>query len=79
MSIRGSTTTRARRKFRHRDSALGDDIHAFAHSRRMAKEGYLKKKTHLFRQNNPRYFKIVNHYLNYWNTHEDADDGDGNG
>ena len=78
MSVRGSTTTRARRKFRHRDSALGDDIHAFAHTQRAAttKEGYLKKKTHLFRQYNPRYFKIVNHYLNYWNTHEDADDGD---
>ena len=48
---------------------------AFALSRQ-GKEGVLKKKTHLFRQYHPRYFKIVNHYLNYWHSAEDANDAE---
>ena len=66
---------RTRRKIGHRDSALGDDMLAFALSRQ-GKEGVLKKKTHLFRQYHPRYFKIVNHYLNYWHSAEDANDAE---
>ena len=64
---------RTRRKIGHRDSALGDDVLAFSLSQQ-GKEGVLTKKA----QNHkyyPRYFKIVNHYLNYWHSAEDANDG----